>query len=94
MLSKELIEYLKIDKKISCTKANIEEKETKKPPAYTEAKLLSVMESAGKLIEDDVLKEAIKEHGLGTPATRAAIIETLINVKYIFYIYRKMQVKI
>ena len=56
---------------------------TKPPARYTESTLLSVMESAGKLVEDDDLREAMKERGLGTPATRAAIIEKLISDKYI-----------
>ncbi len=55
---------------------------TKPPPRYTEATLLSAMEGAGKLIDDDELREAMQEKGLGTPATRAAIIEGLILEKY------------
>lgn len=56
---------------------------TKPPQHYTEGTLLSAMETAGKVIEDEELKEAIKEKGLGTPATRAAIIETLLKREYI-----------
>jgi DNA topoisomerase-3 len=55
---------------------------TKPPARYTEATLLSAMEGAGKLIDDDELREAMQEKGLGTPATRAAIIEGLILEKY------------
>jgi DNA topoisomerase-3 len=55
---------------------------TKPPPRYNEATLLSAMEGAGKLIDDDELREAMAEKGLGTPATRAAIIEGLILEKY------------
>ncbi|GAP34469.1 DNA topoisomerase III [Piscinibacter sakaiensis] len=55
---------------------------TKPPPRYTEATLLSAMEGAGKLIDDDELREAMAEKGLGTPATRAQIIEGLILEKY------------
>ncbi len=55
---------------------------TKPPPRYTEATLLSAMEGAGKLIDDDDLREAMIEKGLGTPATRAAIIEGLLLEKY------------
>ncbi|MEE1275456.1 MAG: DNA topoisomerase III [Fibrobacteraceae bacterium] len=58
--------------------------DTTKPPArYTESSLLSMMEGAGKLIEDDELRDAIKDRGLGTPATRAATIEKLISDKYV-----------
>ncbi|MBI5692680.1 MAG: DNA topoisomerase 3 [Verrucomicrobia bacterium] len=56
---------------------------TKPPPRYTEATLLSAMESAGKLVDDEDLAEAMKERGLGTPATRADTIDGLINQKYI-----------
>ena len=56
---------------------------TKPPARYTEATLLSAMEGAGKLIDDDELREAMQEKGLGTPATRAATIEGLIYEKYI-----------
>ena len=56
---------------------------TKPPARYTEATLLSAMEGAGKLIDDDDLREAMSEKGLGTPATRAATIEGLIYEKYI-----------
>jgi DNA topoisomerase-3 len=55
---------------------------TRPPARYTEATLLSAMEGAGKLIDDDELREAMQEKGLGTPATRAAIIEGLISEKY------------
>ena len=56
---------------------------TKPSKPYTEATLLTMMESAGKTCEDEELKEALKEKGLGTPATRASIIEILIARKYI-----------
>jgi DNA topoisomerase III len=55
---------------------------TRPPARYSEATLLTAMEGAGKFIEDDELREAMAEKGLGTPATRAAIIEGLINEKY------------
>ena len=57
--------------------------ETRPPPRYTEATLLSAMEGAGKLVEDDELREAMEAKGLGTPATRAAIIEGLIREEYV-----------
>ncbi len=56
---------------------------TKPPPRYTEATLLSAMEGAGKLVDDEAMAEAMKERGLGTPATRAEIIDGLILTKYI-----------
>jgi DNA topoisomerase III len=56
---------------------------TKPPPRFTEATLLSAMEGAGKLLNDDELAEAMKERGLGTPATRADTIDGLINQKYL-----------
>src|ERR671933_2350854 len=68
---------------VRCATAEFEDKMTKPPPRYTEASLLSAMETAGKLVEDDELREAMKESGIGTPATRAAIIERLIDVGYI-----------
>ncbi len=69
------------------TQANVDEAECKalhtRPPArYSESTLLGAMESAGKQMEDDDLREAMTDKGLGTPATRAAIIEGLLNEKY------------
>jgi len=60
-----------------------ERKETKPPRRYSDASLLGAMETAGKLVEDEELREAMKDSGIGTPATRAAIIERLIEVGYI-----------
>ena len=57
--------------------------QTRPPPRYTEATLLSAMEGAGKLVEDDDLRAAMGAKGLGTPATRAAVIEGLIQEKYV-----------
>lgn len=62
---------------------NLIQKTTKPKPLYTEATLLTAMEMAGKDIEDEELRSAIKGHGIGTPATRAAIIETLFHREYI-----------
>jgi DNA topoisomerase-3 len=56
---------------------------TKPPARYSEATLLSAMEGAGKLVDDEELREAMSERGLGTPATRAAIIEGLLNEGYL-----------
>ncbi len=58
-------------------------KETKPPRRYSDASLLGAMETAGKLVDDDEAREAMKESGIGTPATRAAIIERLIDVGYV-----------
>jgi DNA topoisomerase III len=60
-----------------------EGKETKPPRRYSDGSLLDAMETAGKLVDDDELREAMKESGIGTPATRAAIIERLLQVGYI-----------
>ena len=62
----------------------IEEKETKPPKKHTEATLLRAMETCGKAIDDEVLKEALKANGIGRPSTRASIIETLFSREYIF----------
>ncbi len=59
------------------------EKETKPPRNYTEASLLRAMETAGKQVDDDDLRELMKENGIGRPSTRASIIETLFRRKYI-----------
>src|SRR3712207_6715701 len=67
----------------SVGKVGIKEGETKPPPRYSEAALLGAMETAGKFVEDEELRQAMKESGLGTPATRAAIIERLIKVGYV-----------
>ena len=59
------------------------EGKTNPPKHFTENSLLGAMEAAGKFVEDDTLREALKERGIGTPATRAAIIETLLRRNYI-----------
>src|SRR6266478_2108456 len=61
----------------------VAQNETKPPARFTEATLLSAMEGAGKLVEDEELREAMREKGLGTPATRSAIIEGLIHDGYV-----------
>ena len=58
-------------------------KATQPPKPYTEGTLLRAMETAGKLVEDEELREAMKENGIGRPSTRAAIIETLLKRRYI-----------
>ncbi|HVF57942.1 MAG TPA: DNA topoisomerase 3 [Pyrinomonadaceae bacterium] len=64
-------------------KAEAVAKQTKAPPRYSESSLLGAMETAGRKVEDEELRLAMKESGLGTPATRAAIIETLLKREYI-----------
>jgi len=71
---KEQVKVAAIEKK---------EKMTQPPPRYNEATLLSVMEGAGKRVEEEELREAMSERGLGTPATRASIIEGLLRERYI-----------
>jgi DNA topoisomerase III len=63
--------------------AELHSEATKPPPRYTEATLLSAMERAGRMVDDEELAEAMKERGLGTPATRAETIDGLINQKYL-----------
>lgn len=69
-------EHIVIDSKVNA-------KKTTPPKLYTEASLLSAMENAGRLVEDESIKEQMKDSGLGTPATRASIIERLLKVGYI-----------
>ena len=76
---------------VRCIAAELEEKMTRPPPRYTEATLLSAMETAGKLVDDEELREAMKESGLGTPATRAETIETLIRREYIERVGKDLQ---
>jgi DNA topoisomerase-3 len=61
----------------------LERKETKPPQRYNDGSLLKTMETAGKLVDDEALREAMQDSGIGTPATRAAIIERLLQVGYI-----------
>jgi len=76
---------------VRCVSAEAEAKETRPPPRYTEATLLSAMETAGKLIDDEELSEAMKDSGLGTPATRAETIEALIRREYIERVGKDLQ---
>jgi DNA topoisomerase III len=75
---------LKKNDRVHIVDAIILSKKTSPPKPYTEATLLSAMENAGRFVEEEELKEQLKETGFGTPATRAGIIERLISVKYIF----------
>ena len=71
------------NEKVATEEIRVVANQTKPPARLTEATLLSAMEGAGKTIEDDELREAMREKGLGTPATRAQIIEGLIQEKYV-----------
>jgi DNA topoisomerase-3 len=77
--------------KVLCAAAELEDRQTKPPPRYTEATLLSAMETAGKLIDEEELREAMKDSGLGTPATRAETIETLIRREYVERVGKDLQ---
>ncbi len=70
------------DEKVGVESVDAKGLKTRPPARYSEATLLGAMEGAGKLVDDDELREAMQEKGLGTPATRAATIEGLINEKY------------
>jgi DNA topoisomerase-3 len=74
---------LALGERVEVTDIASEEKETKPPARYNDNSLLGAMETAGKLVDDEELREAMKESGIGTPATRAAIIERLIQVGYV-----------
>jgi DNA topoisomerase-3 len=71
------------DETFKILKSELLEKQTKPKPIHTEASLLAAMENAGKEVENEAEREAIKDCGIGTPATRAAIIETLFSRDYI-----------
>jgi DNA topoisomerase-3 len=76
---------------VKTSEVEVKQNVTKPPARYSEATLLSAMEGAGKLVDDDELREAMNEKGLGTPATRAAIIEGLIYEDYIHRNGRELQ---
>ncbi|MET4578349.1 DNA topoisomerase III [Ottowia thiooxydans] len=78
------------DEKVLANEVEPKALRTRPPARYSEATLLGAMEGAGKWIEDDELREAMQEKGLGTPATRAAIIEGLLNEKYMLREGREM----
>jgi len=86
-IKKELNELLTLPSFVKGEKGTHEpsflEKETKPPRNFTEASLLRAMETAGKQVDDDDLRELMKENGIGRPSTRASIIETLFRRKYI-----------
>ena len=79
----KIIKPIPQNAQIQCKSVDQEQSETTPPARYTEATLLSAMEHSGKLIDDEELADAMKESGLGTPATRAAVIEKLIKDNYL-----------
>ncbi len=79
------------DGKVTTREVEVKADQTRPPARYSEATLLSAMEGAGKLVEDDELREAMSEKGLGTPATRASIIEGLIFEDYVHRNGRELQ---
>ncbi len=80
----ETLPNLKKGDLVHVHETEVQSKQTSPPKPYTEATLLSAMENAGRFVEEEELKEQLKEAGFGTPATRAGIIERLISVKYIY----------
>ncbi len=82
---------VKQNEQVKTEKVEVLSLQTKPPARFTEATLLSAMEGAGKLVEDEELREAMSAKGLGTPATRAAIIEGLILEKYVQRLGRELQ---
>jgi DNA topoisomerase-3 len=74
---------IEVGQEWAVAKVGVKEGETKPPPRYSESALLGAMETAGTFVEDEELRQAMKDSGLGTPATRAAIIERLIHVGYV-----------
>jgi DNA topoisomerase-3 len=79
------------NERVQTTRVEVKQNLTKPPPRYTEATLLGAMEGAGKLVEDEELREAMSEKGLGTPATRASIIEGLISEQYMLRQGKELQ---
>ena len=75
---------------ITLSGCTITEGKTKQKPLHTESTLLAAMETAGKEIEDDTMRQAMKDSGIGTPATRAAIIETLLKREYMVRQQKKL----
>src|SRR5438876_4054591 len=77
--------------RVQTTRIDINTEQTRPPVRYNEGTILSAMEAAGKLVEDEELRDAMKEKGLGTPATRASIIETLISAHYLIRQVKELQ---
>jgi DNA topoisomerase-3 len=81
--SEQSLPQLAVGDRVTCTEAQALAKQTKPPARYSEGTLLRAMETAGKLVEDDEAAEAMKDAGIGTPATRAATIERLVDADYV-----------
>src|SRR6266571_3438807 len=79
----EALPPVRVQDAVETRQAETLTKHTKAPPRYSDATLLGAMETAGKMIDDEELRLAMKDAGLGTPATRAAIIETLLKREYV-----------
>ena len=79
----QILTGIALNQRVHLDKIDIQEKKTTPPKPYTEATLLTAMEKASREIDDKSLKESMKGKGLGTPATRAGIIEKLITVGYV-----------
>jgi DNA topoisomerase III len=78
-----VLPQIEVGQEWAVAKVGVKEGETKPPPRYSESALLGAMETAGKLVEDEELRQQMKDSGLGTPATRAATIERLIKVGFV-----------
>jgi DNA topoisomerase III len=76
---------------VETLRIEVKTEQTRPPARYNEGTILSAMEGAGKLVEDEELRDAMKEKGLGTPATRASIIETLISAHYLMRQGKELQ---
>lgn len=81
--SDQSLPALQVGQSVTCTAAEALAKRTKPPGRYSEGTLLRAMETAGKLVDDDEAAEAMKDAGIGTPATRAATIERLVDAEYV-----------
>jgi DNA topoisomerase III len=79
------------NEQVATTQVEVQADKTRPPARYTEATLLTAMETAGKLVEDEELRQAMAAKGLGTPATRASIIEGLIAEKYVLRLGKELQ---
>jgi DNA topoisomerase-3 len=81
--AEQSLPVLAVGQQVDCPEAEALAKRTKPPARYSEGTLLRAMETAGKLVDDDEAAEAMKDAGIGTPATRAATIERLVDAEYV-----------